>query len=701
MGIFYNPERMILFFRKWRTENAVVKGWLINSMDPKLIGNYIRFPTAKAVWDAIATTYFDGADTSQVYDLKRKVTRLKQGGGSIETYYNNLQGLWREIDFRCPNPMQCEIDIQRYNSILQEDRVYTFLDGLDDHLDKIRGDVLQIQPFPTVEQAYAHVRREDLRQAVMLTKGDTTPSAVMLSKGGQKSQQQPSLQILSNGKLNTWTKSKSQAEGGGCTHCETHGRVALVNTKSQLSLIPQEDSFPAVANKSVALNDPGQATKELNCCALMYPSFCLFQDILTKEIIGRGTKRGGLYYMNDLSFGRANNVHRTGDKERQIWLWHRRLGHPSFSYLKRLCPNDCTRMTWLYVMKNKNEVFGIFRSFHNMIKTQFSAKLQILRSDNGGEYDNNELREYFQAHGLCHETTCSQTPQQNGVAERKSRHILETARAFLTAAHAPRRYWADVVGTAVYLLNQMPSRVLDFETPLQALAHHVSLPSVLMLPPRIFGCLAYVHLHKNQRTKLDVCAVHCVFLGYATHKKGYRCYDPTTKCLYTMMDVTFLESETFFSKQGSHSSLQGELLCEEQNVDNWENWPGFEDTNLEVNQIDEIQLRYDDTDLVGTLSFPEASIEQGEENDDAKARSEQKQTTEQEQPTPHSLVPNDHSPENTPEVQSLNSSPSNTIDDFVGYKLPFRYNRGKPPNRYSPDHGEKKKKYPIANHICT
>ena len=80
-------------------------------MDPKLIENYIKFPMAKTIWDAIAATYFDGVDTSQVYDLKRKVTGLKQSGGSIETYYNNLQGLWREIDFRRPNPMQCEIDI--------------------------------------------------------------------------------------------------------------------------------------------------------------------------------------------------------------------------------------------------------------------------------------------------------------------------------------------------------------------------------------------------------------------------------------------------------------------------------------------------------------------------------------------------------------------------------------------------------------
>ena len=120
-------------------------------MDPSLISNFIRFPIAKLVWDSIATTYFDGIDTSQVYDLKRRVTKMRQAGGSIEKYYNDLQGLWREIDFWRPNPMNCATDIQKYNTILQEDRVYTFLDGLDDWLDKIRSDVLRIHPFPTVE----------------------------------------------------------------------------------------------------------------------------------------------------------------------------------------------------------------------------------------------------------------------------------------------------------------------------------------------------------------------------------------------------------------------------------------------------------------------------------------------------------------------------------------------------------------------
>ena len=65
------------FFRKWSTENAIAKGLLINSMDPSLIGNFIRFPTAKQVWDSIATNSFDGTDTSQVFDLRRRVTRMR------------------------------------------------------------------------------------------------------------------------------------------------------------------------------------------------------------------------------------------------------------------------------------------------------------------------------------------------------------------------------------------------------------------------------------------------------------------------------------------------------------------------------------------------------------------------------------------------------------------------------------------------
>lgn len=107
-------------------------------MDTFLIGTLIRFSTSRQVWEAIATTYFDGNDTFQVYYLCRRVSQLRERGGSLEKYYNDLQGLWRDIDFRQPNPIECANDIQKFNSLIQEERVYVFLDGLYDHSDKIR-----------------------------------------------------------------------------------------------------------------------------------------------------------------------------------------------------------------------------------------------------------------------------------------------------------------------------------------------------------------------------------------------------------------------------------------------------------------------------------------------------------------------------------------------------------------------------------
>ena len=84
-------------------------------MESSLISNFIRYSTAQQVWDTMAITFFDGSDTSQVYDLKRRVARTRQDGGYIETYYNTLQVLWRKIDFRRPNPMKCAEDIKIYN----------------------------------------------------------------------------------------------------------------------------------------------------------------------------------------------------------------------------------------------------------------------------------------------------------------------------------------------------------------------------------------------------------------------------------------------------------------------------------------------------------------------------------------------------------------------------------------------------------
>jgi hypothetical protein len=87
--------------------------------------------------------------------------------------------------------------------------------------------------------------------------------------------------------------------------------------------------------------------------------------------------------------------------------------------------------------------------------------------------------------------------------------------------------------------------VLNFQTPLQVLSSHFPIPSVLNLPPKIFGCVAFVNIQKHQRSKLEPCAERCIFVGYGQHQKGYKCLNPTSKKLFVTMDVTFIETESF------------------------------------------------------------------------------------------------------------------------------------------------------------
>ncbi|XP_057962224.1 uncharacterized protein LOC131153781 [Malania oleifera] len=695
-------------FRKWRTDNTIVKGWLISSMDSSLIGNFIRFSTAKAVWDSIATTFFDGSDTSQVYDLRCRVTRLKQAAGSLEKYYTELQGLWREIDFRRPNPMECSVDIQHYNLIIQEDRVYVFLDGLDDRLDKIRADVLQMKPFPTVEQAYARVRREAIRQQVMTTHDpDGLQGAVLASKSRTLSTSAPGTNgnsgtaavFVAEPPLSliqptaTSTEAPPNLNSGipdlalPTSHRDADCSAWLLDSRatdhmnfatldfSQTSL-PRHTSIanangvisPVTGIGSVTLSPSLHLSNTLLVPSLSHK---LLSDILTKEIIGRGTKREELYYVEDFKPS-ATYPLSMNKSDTPFTLIHSDVWGPSpvtnmsgFRWFV-IFVDDCTHMTWFYLMKHKDEVLSVFETFHAMVGTQNGATMKVLRSDNGGEYVNKHLKAYCTQHGLIHETSCSQTPQQNGVAERKNRHVLETTRALLLGAHMPKRFWTDAVSIAVHLLNRMPSKVLSFKTPLQCLSTYVSLPTALMLPPRVFGCVVYVYLHKNQRTKLDLCACRCLFLGYGVHQKGYRCYDPTTRRLY------------------------GEIHNEELN------WFQHEAPNefdwLAPNEGPrEHEGQAGPNDNLGIVNC-EAEI----------YRTAEHATSETEPISPPSEVPAESSPQNTPEVRNvITTLHTDDIDASVGYVLPHRYNRGKPPNRCSPDIKERRSRYPIANYVST
>ncbi|KAM0986177.1 hypothetical protein ACFX2C_013376 [Malus domestica] len=180
--------------------------------------------------------------------------------------------------------------------------------------------------------------------------------------------------------------------------------------------------------------------------------------------------------------------------------------------------DDCTKLTWVFLMKNKSDVPLLLQEFCTMVSTQFQTKVKVFRSDNEGEYVNHTLTCFFRDHGIIHQTTTPFTPQQKCVSERKNRQIMEVAHSLMLDKCVPNHLWGHAVLAAVYLINRVPSRFLDFQTPFDVLQQHVSLVSISKLPPKVFGCIAYVHVYSHQRSKLGACALRCVFIGYANNQ---------------------------------------------------------------------------------------------------------------------------------------------------------------------------------------
>ena len=104
--------------------------------------------------------------------------------------------------------------------------------------------------------------------------------------------------------------------------------------------------------------------------------------------------------------------------------------------------DDYSRKTWVYFLKQKNEVFDLFRQFKNLVEKQSGYYIKVLRTDRGGEYISREFFNFCKDHGIHKQFTTRYTPQQNGVAERKNRTIMEMARSMLKAKHLSNEYWA-------------------------------------------------------------------------------------------------------------------------------------------------------------------------------------------------------------------------------------------------------------------
>jgi histone deacetylase 1/2 len=338
--------------------------------------------------------------------------------------------------------------------------------------------------------------------------------------------------------------------------------------------------------------------------AEVYPHHFYVKDQATRALLLRGRCQGGLYPVpsNPVTSTSSSSRHCLTSSTLSTDHWHRRLGHPSLRVLESVlrknkvacalpstslvcdscqrakvhqlpysrsshCTNsplelvhsdvwgpaissvggfryyvsfvdDFSRYTWIYLIKRKSDVEKSFYHFQTHVERLLQTKIRMVQSDGGGEYT--RLSKYFDHTGIYHRVTCPHTSQQNGIAERKHRHIVETGIALLAHSSLPVRFWDEAFLTAVYLINRMPAQNLQNTAPLTCLrGEH---PDYSFL--RAFGCACWPNLRPYNNRKLAFRSRLCVFLGYSQQHKGYKCLDRSSGRIFVSRDVVF--EENFF-----------------------------------------------------------------------------------------------------------------------------------------------------------
>jgi len=329
---------------------------------------------------------------------------------------------------------------------------------------------------------------------------------------------------------------------------------------------------------------------------------CIVQDPHTKERIGIANTSAGLYMFdsskNVAAFDRNCNSMNSN-------LWHDRLGHLSderlavlnqkHSYIRKHRTDNCgtchlakqrklpfpnsnsyadkpfdvihvdiwgpcaitslhayryfltivddhTRFTWLYLMNNKSETRKHLVNFITLVKNQFDKCVKIVRSDNGPEFN---MKDFFNSEGIVHQTSCVETPEQNGIVERKHQHLMNVTRALLFRSNVPTQFWCYAVSHAVFLINRIPTPFLKNASPFEKLYNKQ--PDLSYI--RVFGCMCYNSTLVFNRNKLDPRANASVFLGFKSNVKGYIVLDLKNHSINVSRNVVFYENYFPYSQK--------------------------------------------------------------------------------------------------------------------------------------------------------
>ncbi|KAI5731455.1 hypothetical protein M8J77_010194 [Diaphorina citri] len=196
--------------------------------------------------------------------------------------------------------------------------------------------------------------------------------------------------------------------------------------------------------------------------------------------------------------------------------------------------DDYSHFCVIYLLESKSDVPKHFKEYIEMVTAQFYHGVSRLRCDNGKEFMNKEIMDYCKSKGIQIEPTIPYTPENNGKAERLNRTLLEKARVMISEYNLARELWGEAIFASAYIINRLPT--VDQKIP--AFLWYGTKPDYTKF--KVFGSIAYLHVPKEKRDKLDDKSIKCRMVGYCPN--GYRLWDIEGKQILRGRDIIFDES---------------------------------------------------------------------------------------------------------------------------------------------------------------
>ncbi|GJT06156.1 putative ribonuclease H-like domain-containing protein [Tanacetum coccineum] len=223
--------------------------------------------------------------------------------------------------------------------------------------------------------------------------------------------------------------------------------------------------------------------------------------------------------------------------------------------------DDYSRFTWVFFLASKDKTSGILKSFITQIENLVDKKVKIIRCDNGTEFKNRVMSEFCEKKGIKREFSVARTPQQNGVAERRNRTLIEAARTMLADSKLPTTFWAEAVNTACYVQNRVLVVKPHNKTPYELFRGRT--PSLSFMKP--FGCHVTILNTLDHLGKFDGKSDDGFFVGYSLNSKAFRVYNIRTRKVEENLHVRFLEDKPIIAGDGPKWLFDIDVLTKSMN----------------------------------------------------------------------------------------------------------------------------------------